>query len=182
MEDQRIGVWPQPEARGGFSLLRNVQTGSEEISFSCLVGTGRVCLRGMKLITHLHLVLRLRMTGATSPLFQTPSWRGKAAFGWNCEVHINGATRAMRGYTCSAGLHVQCAVQSGTWHHPSIWKCFDRFVRSQDLPDACRHLTSRPTFNYTNPNDGPHMCSCLFLTDLCWLCQFTVCSSGTVKI
>jgi hypothetical protein len=36
------------------------------------------------------------MTEATSPLFRTPSWCGKAAFVWNCEVHTKGATRAVR--------------------------------------------------------------------------------------
>ena len=122
------------------------------------MGIGRVSPRGVKLITHLHLVPGLRMTGATSPLFHTPSWCGKAAVGWNCEVHTNGATRAVR---------------SALWDQPSIWKCFDRFVRSQDLPAACRPLTSRPTFSCSNPNGGPHMCSCLFLIDLFWKCYLS---------
>lgn len=34
-----------------------------------------VCGRGIRLITHIHLVLRLRMFGTTPPLPHTPSWR-----------------------------------------------------------------------------------------------------------
>ena len=139
MEDQRIGVWPQPEAWGDFSLFRKVQTGSEEISFSCLVGIGRVFPPmgwgggGLKLITHLHLVPSLRMSGATSPLFHTPSWCGKAAFGWNCEVHINVATRAV----CSALWDLATAEH---------WSGCRSFRMSADLKPADRCLT---TWNLT---------------------------------
>jgi hypothetical protein len=32
---------------------------------------------GVRLTTHFHLVLRLRISGAISPVFYTPSWRGQ---------------------------------------------------------------------------------------------------------
>ena len=76
--------WPRnlysiPVRNNIFSVLRNVQTGSGNYPASYerrLLFPGRSD-RSVKLITHLHLVLRLRMTGGIPLLRHMPSWRAQ---------------------------------------------------------------------------------------------------------
>jgi hypothetical protein len=72
---------PVPAGAGNFSLHHRVQTDSGAHSASYPMGTGYSFGGGeaagvVKLTTHLHLVLGLRMRGATPPLLNTSSWRG----------------------------------------------------------------------------------------------------------
>ena len=67
-----------------FSLLHDMQTGSEAHPASYSVGITRVLSQGLsrwgvKLTTHLHLVLRLRISGAIPllPLHAFSAWTGK---------------------------------------------------------------------------------------------------------
>jgi len=66
-----------PETRH-FSPFHTAQTGSVAHPASYSIGTGGFFpgekRPGVKLTAHLHLVPRLRMRGATSPLPSTSSW------------------------------------------------------------------------------------------------------------
>ena len=70
-----------------FSLHQNVQTSSGAHSASCSVGTEVLSQessgQGVRLTTHLHLVQRLRTSGAVSPhlaLYAAMVWRRKTLF------------------------------------------------------------------------------------------------------
>jgi hypothetical protein len=69
------------EGGGNSSIHHCVQTDSGVHPASYPMGTRDSFPRGLsgrsvKLTTHLHLVPRSKMLGATSPLPNTPSWRG----------------------------------------------------------------------------------------------------------
>jgi len=66
-----------PSMNKRFFSSKTVQTGSGAHRASYSVGNG-VTSRGMKLTTHLHLVLRLRMSGAAPllPVYTFMAWTG----------------------------------------------------------------------------------------------------------
>jgi hypothetical protein len=77
-EQQGIVV-RSPSGAQGFCLYLNVLTSSVSHAFSCFMGTGGsvVGIKRVigKLTTRLHLVPRLRITGAVLPRLHVPSWR-----------------------------------------------------------------------------------------------------------
>ena len=77
-EQQGIVV-PSPSGAQGFFLYLNVLTSSVSHAVSCFMGTGGsvVGIKQVidKLTTRLHLVPRLRITGAVLPRLHVPSWR-----------------------------------------------------------------------------------------------------------
>jgi hypothetical protein len=70
LDDRGIGVTFQAEARD-FSLLHNAKTGAKYHPAPYTMYGGE----GVKLTTHLHLVLRLLIRGSLPLLPHTSSWR-----------------------------------------------------------------------------------------------------------
>jgi hypothetical protein len=72
LQATQSGVWIPAEACD-FSPLQNLQTNCGAHP-SCLVGTGGKLTGGVKLITFLHLLPRLGMSGAITLLLNLPLW------------------------------------------------------------------------------------------------------------